>query len=79
MRRGGSPGLLHVRRAAADRLSGVAGLGAVSDLHLTLFAEFSDCSAGEKVDLNNAAGALGPLQMSMQCNFSGNAWVGCCQ
>ena len=36
-------------------------------------------SRGEKVDLDNAAGTLGPLQTSLQCNFSGNAWVGCSQ
>jgi hypothetical protein len=33
---------------------------------------------GEKVALDNAAGTLGPLQTSLQCNFS-TAWVGCCQ
>jgi hypothetical protein len=36
-------------------------------------------SRGQKVSLNNGTGALGALQSSLQCNFSGNAWVGCCQ
>jgi hypothetical protein len=36
-------------------------------------------SRGEKVDLDNAAGTLGSLTMNLQCNFSGNAWVACCQ
>jgi hypothetical protein len=31
------------------------------------------------VDLNNAAGTLGPLQSSVQCNIAGTSWVGCCQ
>jgi hypothetical protein len=43
------------------------------------YATAHTASRGEKVDLDNAAGTLGPLQMSLQCNFSGNAWVGCCQ
>ena len=34
-------------------------------------------SRGQKVDLNNAAGTLGPLQSSLQCNSS-TSWVGCC-
>jgi hypothetical protein len=34
-------------------------------------------SRGQKIDLN-ADGTLGTtVQMSLQCNFSGNAWVGC--
>jgi hypothetical protein len=36
-------------------------------------------SRGEKVALDNVSGALGPLQSSLQCNLSGNSWVGCCQ
>ncbi len=36
-------------------------------------------SRGTKVPLDNAAGTLGALQPGLQCNFSGNAWVGCCQ
>ena len=36
-------------------------------------------SRGQKVSLNNAAGTLGALQTNLQCNFSGNSWVGCCQ
>src|SRR5262245_46367135 len=43
------------------------------------YATAHTMSRGEKVDLDNAAGTLGPLQMSLQCNFSGNAWVACCQ
>jgi hypothetical protein len=35
-------------------------------------------SRGQKVALTNGTGALGPLQSSLQCNFS-TAWVGCCQ
>ena len=36
-------------------------------------------SRGERVTLNNATGALGALETGVQCNFSGNNWVGCCQ
>ncbi|TMB39439.1 MAG: hypothetical protein E6J55_22850 [Deltaproteobacteria bacterium] len=36
-------------------------------------------SRGQKVDLDNTFGTLGPLQSGLQCNFSGNSWVGCCQ
>jgi hypothetical protein len=43
------------------------------------YATAHTASRGEKVALDNATGTLGPLQMSLQCNFSGNAWVGCCQ
>jgi len=43
------------------------------------YATAHTASRGEKVDLDNAAGTLGQLQMSLQCNFSGNAWVACCQ
>ena len=43
------------------------------------YATAHTASRGEKVDLDNAAGTLGPLTMSLQCNFSGNAWVACCQ
>jgi hypothetical protein len=35
-------------------------------------------SRGEMVNLVNATGTLGALQMSIQCNFS-TAWVGCCE
>src|SRR5262249_60350832 len=35
-------------------------------------------SRGQKVALTNATGALGPLQTGLQCNLSGNNWVGCC-
>ena len=34
-------------------------------------------SRGQKVALDNPSGTLGPLQTSLQCNFS-TAWVGCC-
>lgn len=43
------------------------------------YATAHTSSRGEKVNLDNAAGTLGALQMGLQCNFSGNAWVGCCQ
>jgi hypothetical protein len=43
------------------------------------YATAHTASRGEKVDLDNAAGTLGALTMSLQCNFSGNAWVACCQ
>src|SRR5437870_640975 len=36
-------------------------------------------SRGQKVDLDNATGALGVLQTMIQCNFAPNNWVGCCQ
>lgn len=32
---------------------------------------------GTRVDLNNVAGTLGPVQAPQQCNFSSH-WVGCC-
>jgi hypothetical protein len=35
-------------------------------------------SRGNKLPLNNGTGTLGSLQTGLQCNFSGNAWVGCC-
>jgi hypothetical protein len=35
-------------------------------------------SRGQKVALTNATGVLGPLQTGLQCNFSGDSWVGCC-
>lgn len=35
-------------------------------------------SRGQKVALTNGTGALGALQTGLQCNFSGNSWVGCC-
>jgi len=43
------------------------------------YATAHTASRGEKVDLDNAAGTLGSLTMNLQCNFSGNAWVACCQ
>lgn len=43
------------------------------------YATAHTASRGQKVDLDNAAGTLGPLQSSLQCNFSGNSWVACCQ
>jgi hypothetical protein len=42
------------------------------------YATAHTASRGEKVALN-PDGTLGPLQTMLQCNFSGNAWVGCCQ
>jgi len=36
-------------------------------------------SRGEQVPLNNTTGALGTVQMSVQCNIAGTSWVGCCQ
>ena len=36
-------------------------------------------SRGQRVTLNNATGALGSLQSSVQCNIAGTSWVGCCQ
>jgi hypothetical protein len=36
-------------------------------------------SRGEKVPLTNFTGVLGAVQMGLQCNISGNSWVGCCQ
>jgi hypothetical protein len=43
------------------------------------YATAHTASRGEKVALDNAAGTLGSLTMNLQCNFSGNAWVACCQ
>ncbi len=42
------------------------------------YATAHTMSRGQKVDLTNATGVLGPLQTSLQCNFS-TSWVGCCQ
>jgi len=42
------------------------------------YATAHTASRGSKVNLNNGTGALGPLQTSLQCNFSGSSWVGCC-
>ena len=42
------------------------------------YATAHTASRGQKVALNNGTGALGVLQSSLQCNFSGSAWVGCC-
>lgn len=36
-------------------------------------------SRGQKLPLDNAMGTLGALQSGLQCNFSGNSWVGCCR
>jgi hypothetical protein len=36
-------------------------------------------SRGSKIALTNATGALGALTTDLQCNLSGNSWVGCCQ
>src|SRR5262245_8495989 len=42
------------------------------------YATAHTASRGQKVNLDNAAGTLGPLQTGLQCNFSGSSWVGCC-
>lgn len=36
-------------------------------------------SRGERVNLDNGMGTLGPLQTSVQCNIAGSSSVGCCQ
>ena len=36
-------------------------------------------SRGQKVNLDNAAGTLGPLQSGVQCNIAGTSSVGCCR
>ena len=43
------------------------------------YATAHTASRGQKVSLDNATGALGAVQSGLQCNFSGSAWVGCCQ
>jgi hypothetical protein len=43
------------------------------------YATAHTMSRGEKVALDNAAGTLGTLQMSIQCNIAGTSWVACCQ
>ncbi len=43
------------------------------------YATAHTMSRGQKVTLDNAAGTLGALQTSIQCNLSGNSSVGCCQ
>jgi hypothetical protein len=43
------------------------------------YATAHTSSRGEQVALDNAKGALGPLQMGVQCNIAGTSWVGCCQ
>src|SRR5215469_4354587 len=47
------------------------------------YATAHTASRGEMVALDNAAGTLGALQMSVQCNFGAagpeSAWVACCQ
>jgi hypothetical protein len=35
-------------------------------------------SRGSKVGLTNGTGVLGSLTTGLQCNLSGNSWVGCC-
>ena len=42
------------------------------------YATAHTMSRGEQVPLNNGTGALGALQMSIQCNIAGTSWVGCC-
>ena len=36
-------------------------------------------SRGEQIPLDNTTGALGTVQMGVQCNIAGTSWVGCCQ
>jgi hypothetical protein len=43
------------------------------------YATAHTASRGQKVALDNGAGTLGSLQSDLQCNFSGNSAVGCCQ
>jgi hypothetical protein len=43
------------------------------------YATAHTASRGQRVDLDNATGTLGPLQSSVQCNIAGTSWVGCCQ
>ena len=47
------------------------------------YATAHTMSRGEQVALDNAAGTLGALQTSVQCNFGASgpeaAWVACCQ
>jgi len=43
------------------------------------YATAHTASRGQRVTLNNATGALGSLETGVQCNISGNNWVGCCQ
>jgi hypothetical protein len=43
------------------------------------YATAHTSSRGQKVALNNATGVLGSRQSGLQCNTSGNSWVGCCQ
>ncbi len=48
--------------------------------HTWEYATAHTMSRGQRVSLNNATGALGPLETSLQCNtFPPNNWVGCCQ
>ena len=43
------------------------------------YATAHTASRGEQVPLNNTTGALGTVQMGVQCNIAGTSWVGCCQ
>ena len=43
------------------------------------YATAHTASRGQRVALDNAAGTLGVLQSSVQCNVAGTSWVGCCQ
>ena len=43
------------------------------------YATAHTASRGQRVTLNNVTGALGSLETGVQCNISGNNWVGCCQ
>jgi hypothetical protein len=47
------------------------------------YATAHTMSRGEQVALDNAAGTLGALQTSVQCNFGASgpesSWVACCQ
>jgi len=43
------------------------------------YATAHTASRGETVSLDNATGALGPVQNMIQCNISGDNWVGCCK
>jgi hypothetical protein len=43
------------------------------------YATAHTMSRGQRVMLNNATGALGALQSSVQCNIAGTSSVGCCQ
>ena len=42
------------------------------------YATAHTASRGQRVQLDNAAGTLGPLQSGVQCNLAGSSSVGCC-